>query len=525
MSKAYRIIPTLLALWLMGWVVLSWAAIQDDALIHLRYADNLYRTHLITYDGVHPNYGASSLLYVSLLAVLTPFVHSPNLPRGVSSVAHLILFGGIVLLITRFIPRSTSLARLLGLGFLGFLAVPSAVRWLDDGMETGLCLSFTALICFLAFRSSRTRSANTLESVIFVTVAFFSVSLRTETILLCAICSAILTIKALEESNGEARSLVDRIGLWFRAVLRSSYLLIGGLLALAATVYRMHFLLPDTALAKSHGAGIWLSVVLVSGHILLSALSFGLGFFFFWLLTLVLLFRAGQFSSSVLLANVVFPITLFLASIRGQEIQGARYLIWTFFFSTLWNILELAIPSSSPTHRTEDPVGRKLVYAFAALILIVQPVESRVMYSVLSARAKTLTQFQRQHLDVLHEKLGVAEDVGYIGYFSKAQICDIAGLVNGRAAASLDMWKRARICAALDPDFLFLNQSQIVLMTRYMSLDDWLICGQYDFKNIDTPDTHYLLLPPATAPGGCAAATGQSPSPVTSLLSVANPSS
>ena len=82
MTKIYRTVFRLLGVWLAGWIYLSWPAIQDDALIHLRYADNLFLHHFITYDGVHADYGASSLLYVALLAVLRNFTASPNLARA-----------------------------------------------------------------------------------------------------------------------------------------------------------------------------------------------------------------------------------------------------------------------------------------------------------------------------------------------------------------------------------------------------------------------------------------------------------
>jgi len=95
-NRAYRLVVPLLALWLVVWIAFSWAGVQDDGFIHLRYADNLFRTHLISYDGVHPNYGASSLLYVYLLAFLRAFTSSPTLPRVVSSFAHFLLFSGLV---------------------------------------------------------------------------------------------------------------------------------------------------------------------------------------------------------------------------------------------------------------------------------------------------------------------------------------------------------------------------------------------------------------------------------------------
>ena len=82
MTKTYRIALPLLGAWLAGWMYLSWAAIQDDALIHLRYADNLFLYHFITYDGVHGDYGASSLLYVALLAVLRGLTASPSACSG-----------------------------------------------------------------------------------------------------------------------------------------------------------------------------------------------------------------------------------------------------------------------------------------------------------------------------------------------------------------------------------------------------------------------------------------------------------
>ena len=114
-DKAYRWAVPVLGLWLATWILLSSAGVQDDAFIHLRYADNLLRTHLITYDGVHPNYGAYSLLYVYLLAFLRAFTASSNLPRVVSSCAHLLLAAGLLVLFFRSIPRDSSLARLLGL--------------------------------------------------------------------------------------------------------------------------------------------------------------------------------------------------------------------------------------------------------------------------------------------------------------------------------------------------------------------------------------------------------------------------
>ncbi len=516
MSKAYRIVLPLLLLWLVAWIVLSWPAIQDDALIHLRFADNLYLTHHITYDGVTPSYGASSLLYVILLALLRSVFTSPDLPRAVSSLAHLSLFAGLALLFTRNTIQRSPIARLLGLVFLCFIASPGTVRWLDDGMETGLAICLVALIAWLTFRQSSRTTTTLAEYLAFVLLGFSAVLLRTEFLLPCVLATLILILNRAQHDSHSYR-------VSFRALLQSSHLLLGSLLALAVILFKMHVLLPDTALAKSHGISSWRSVLTSTPQVLGGALSFGIGLLLFWLVTLALVHRAGRLNLPALIANSVFPVTIVLAMSRGQEIQGARYLVWTYFFSILWNILEVARlphlpPASSPQSTASQqftrPADKLLVYAILAIFLIAQPLEVKLMYHVLTVRAETLAHFESEHLNLLQGKLGAAFDVGYIGYFSQAQICDLAGLVNGRAPARLTTPLRAEACARRNPDFIFGNRSQIYLMSKHMSLAGWQICSQYDFTNLRQPDSHYLLLPPATADHLCHDITGAAPYPI-----------
>src|SRR6266851_4028464 len=294
-DKAYRWAVPVLGLWLATWILLSSAGVQDDAFIHLRYADNLLRTHLITYDGVHPNYGASSLLYAYLLAFLRAFTASPNLPRVVSSCAHLLLAAGLLVLFFRSIPRDSSLARLLGLILLVIMVSPSAVRWLDDGMETGLALCFVAALCWVTFRQSTRSTATLPQYLALVAFGFFAVLLRTELILLCGLAFAILTWKRLfvpEQGKQSNRRL--------RALLSGSHLLLGGLLALAFIRLKMHFFLPDTALAKSDGVANWPVALYVTGKVFAGALSFGAGIFLLWLLTIFVTLRASRFSITTL---------------------------------------------------------------------------------------------------------------------------------------------------------------------------------------------------------------------------------
>ena len=110
MLNIYRRFSAAFAAWLLVWMSLSWPAMQDDALIHLRYAANLLHHHTISYNGVHQDYGTSSLLYVFLLAGLYSFFASPILPRVVSSFFHLVLFGGLVWGLTREVRSGPRLA-------------------------------------------------------------------------------------------------------------------------------------------------------------------------------------------------------------------------------------------------------------------------------------------------------------------------------------------------------------------------------------------------------------------------------
>lgn len=495
----------------MTWIVLSWAGVQDDAFIHLRYADNLFQTHLITYDGVHPNYGASSLLYVYLLSFLRTFTATPDLPRIVSSCVHVLLIAGLVFLFLRAIPREAHLARLLGLITLVIFVAPSAVRWLDDGMETGLALCFVAMLCWFTYRQSTTPATTGLQYLAFVILGFFTVLLRTELILLCGLSFAIIAWSRFFASEDKAQS-----NQRLHALLGSSHLLLGGVLAIAFIRLKMHVFLPDTALAKSDGTASWYIASYVTAKVLAGALSFGVGVFLLWLLTIFLLLRAGRFSITALFANLAFPVLFALAAMRGQQIQGARYFVWTFFFSILWNVLQLScVP---PGDRVQTQSTSFTYCCFLALVLLALPFESRMLYPMLRGRAHLLKQFEGNHLENLQGKRGIALDIGLIGYFSRADICDMAGLVNGRDKARQTTQQRLVSCVATHPDFIFLDLGGIGYVANYLPINDWQVCSQYDFENVYQSNRHYLIVPRTTAPEVCKSIANTVPSEIAPLL-------
>lgn len=530
MTKTYRLLLLALSGWLAAWIWLSWAAIQDDALIHLRYADNLSVHRFITYDGVHPDYGASSLLYVALLAFLRSFTSSPDLARATSSVVHWLLFAGFAYAFCIRLPGGARVARLTEMLMLILIVMPSAVRWLDDGMETGLAVSFASLLAWLIHRECvqvrtvRVRTQRQLFSrgryLSLVVLAFLAVMLRTELVLLCGIGFLILT--SVDRADPRPESSV------WRRMLHHSHLLTGAGLAIFVIVATMHVLLPDTAVAKSHGLAHWFNPIHDTAVTLGGAFSFGTGMFLFWLITLALVagVSPGRIpTSSTLLANALFPVVLGLASLRGQEIQGVRYFAWTLFFSIVWNILELEsirARSLQPASSVQSIDRRSVVLlgAFLVLLVVELPFETQAMFRVLTTRSETMKSFESQHLEILRGKRGVASDIGYIGYFTQAGICDLAGLVNGRAAARLTSVERDQACARTNPDFLFGNVGQLESLAGLADFSGWVVCGQYDFANVRTLDTHFVAVRPSLASQVCRA-TGAHPEPLAALLSTA----
>ena len=495
------------ALWLTAWIVLSWAAIQDDALIHLRYAENLVAHHAITYDGVHPNFGTSSLLYVGLLAAASTVTRSPNLPRLVSSVAHAALFGGLAWIFLRRLERTSRLASLLSLILLALLISPSSIRWLDDGMETGIVLCGTASLACFAWEQSRRTTVTTGEFAGMALIGFLLVLLRTELAMLAGIAAAAMFAGRLE-AGGEGGCDRSVRGV-VQAAIRSSHLVLGCLLGSAAIVVTMGVLLPDTALAKAEGMGAWRLVLVATRVVMTSSLSVGAGLAIFWLLTLTLVVVRRRLDAATAVANLVFPVLVGLSMLRGQDIQGVRYLLWALLFPSVWNVLSLGRGRAGVAR--EVRAGNRSselapVYAFALLFLLELPFEAKLMYHVLTTRARTMRAFEGQHLEQLAGLEGVSMDIGYIGYFTHARICDMSGLVNGRAVARMGTLARVKRCADQNPGFAFGNSDQLDVLARYLPMSSWRVCGEYSFGNLRSPDTHFLVAPPAVADGICRAA-------------------
>jgi hypothetical protein len=511
MPKRYRSLTILLAVWLLVWLKLSWPAVQDDAFIHLRYAVNLLQSHMISYDGVHPDYGTSSLLYVWLLASLRALFQSPVLPRAASSIFHLALFVGLAWAFPRALRSAPRLAWAFALLLLAILVMPMAVRWLDDGMETSLTLCLVSLLVFSISRLGHSYDISKRSFAWLFTLGLVATFARVEFLLLMTVAS--LTLFFARKESVPPNGLRAHV----RLAASCAAPLFGSVVAAGVIYLCMHALVPDTAIAKANAQAPWIATLHQTISVFVSAMSVGATLLLFWLLTAaaVIVYKR-RVSLSMLAANSPFPIVLALAMQRGQEVQGVRYFVWTLVFPVLWNILELRWSAAEP-RRLPAHLLTFGAYGVAGLLLIAAPIESILLHREFRAREDSLAQFRTQHLERLSALKLVAFDVGYIGYFTQSPLCDMAGLVNGRASAALPFEDRVKVCAAGHPDYAFVSGFSLWELSNDLDLKGWSVCSEYDFANLRAPDLHYLIASPEATAEVCRAAA-EVPRPLETVL-------
>jgi hypothetical protein len=507
-DKWKTVVPVLFVFWLAFWLYRTRYAMLDDALIHLRYADNLHQLHMFSYDGLHPNFGASSLAYVGLLSLLRGITTGPLLAKITSVIAYLTLIVTVAVFALRL--RAALVTRALAYGMLLCLLSPMAIRWLTDGMETGLVILAVLVLAWLADREVHSPALSVSRALLMVAAGFLFVLLRIESLSLIALVSVMIFLgrENATAADGSHPSPLP-------AALRCLPLPLGALLA--ALLVRVYFgtLLPDTAIAKTGAPS--LGIAHAGLQVIASSFVLGIGTLLLWLLSAVCSWRAYRISRTTgtppglyvwvsLIANVYFPLVLSLACIRGQRIEGVRHVLWIFEFSLAWNILQLARwdRSHEDVQLMRKPFVRKAVYAVAIFLALLLPVDWVFAQRVMDERAQLFLKMQDSDFHLFQDKVVVAADIGFIGYFTGGEVCDLHGLVNGRAAAQATPDQRSQSCAQKHPAALFLSGSQMQVLGRYLDLHGWTPCQAYDFANVRTLDRHYLLVPAADGPAQCA---------------------
>jgi arabinofuranosyltransferase len=153
------------------------SAVVDDTFIHLQYARNLAAAGELSFNRGEPTYGATSPLWVALLALLDRA--GADITLACRLLAWLFAAGSIILVyrITEALDGRT------GAPLAASLIIASEawfLRWSAVGMET----SFAAFMILLTIDLSRSAARSSIRSALFGFVLFLGALSRPETLLL-----------------------------------------------------------------------------------------------------------------------------------------------------------------------------------------------------------------------------------------------------------------------------------------------------------------------------------------------------
>jgi hypothetical protein len=471
-----RVFITAAILWLSGWLWVGRHAMLDDALIHLRYASEVTRAGFPTFDGQDLSYGSSSPLYTFVLACLLPIARNPLLPKVTSVAAYLWLFGLSAGSALRKTPR-------IGWAALSVLLLsPMAQRWLTDGMETSLVCVLVLCLAGALTGSETTSTGNRFGSVLFFLFGLCLVLIRVE--LSLAIFFSVL---------GGVCVLSVR-----HAVRRLLPLALGGLAGLGLLLAVFGQLLPDTAIAKRTAPISLVEAVFQTGRSTAAALSFGIGLLGLWALTLAWGLKRGSQAERLALTatNLLLPSVVFLIAAHGQIIHGVRHLLWVYLFLIAWNLGILGRSQSRETGSGwPNPSAVRVGWASGLVLLaLAWSYETRAVATILESRSEVFRSMRSGGLERLRGELGAAYDVGFIGFFTGADLLDGNGLVNGRAVAEMSSAERIGRIGAAQPDFLFLTTQQAEGLAPFLKLSGYTTCHRYRTQNLRSEQIHILAL-------------------------------
>lgn len=207
-------------------------------------------------------------------------------------------------------------------------------------------------------------------------------------------------------------------------------------------------------------------------------MSLGVGLFGLWATSFWRVHRAGDLrvraASGVV--NAAGPNFWAATILSGQVTHGVRYFVPFYVFAIGWNLLSSPQAPWPSWARSTKTLGSAL-----AALACVWGVELWMLRSAVSSRATSLLALRSGGLDRLAGRRGIAYDVGQIGYFTGADICDVRGLINGRRMALLGGRARLDACWGRGPDFAFMSEVQA---RDFPGLLAWPLCGQYALDNL-----------------------------------------
>lgn len=454
----------------------------DDALIHLRMAELLLQHGFVTTDGQAVTFGTSSPLFLLIAAALHAAIDSDFTTKIISVVVYL----GFVVLLARLVWRSTVLERASWTALLVLAASPMGIRWLTDGMETSLAAIIALALGIAAIRA---RADTTHEALWLAAFAAAAVGTRVEMILMVALASATMGVR------GER--------------LAASAAAAGGLAGLLLLWASFGTILPDPALAKAAGVAMPAASLTGIATSFAGSMAFGVGLLALWLLGLIANLQ-GRVAPrlAVLLPNLALALFWCAIAARGQYVQGIRHVLPPLLFMVAANAALIGVvdPRGLVARLLPSTGWRMpLTYAAAAIAGFAFMSELAKFEAIVTNRSAAFLSLRSLELGALEGTNGIAWDVGHLMYFTKAQVCDVSGLVNGREAARAPESQRLESCLKRDVEFVFVTpENAAELIEKSGSrFADWPVCGQYLFQNVSTTAPHYLAVSPQRAAQIC----------------------
>jgi hypothetical protein len=267
----------------------------------------------------------------------------------------------------------------------------------------------------------------------------------------------------------------------------------GGLIGLMTVCAVFGHILPDTALAKRPPAGTSFDLLALLQSLLhthVSASMLGIGLFALWIASTYLAFqskvRDGRLA--LLSVNIGWPVFVILLIFTQQQLQGIRYFFFLYSFLIAWNA-SFVRDSIIRVRRTWVGLGVVLLVAWMGI-------DCYKVATLSAGRSDTWRTFSTVNLSPLRGRLGIAWDIGFVGYFTDGQVLDVNGLVNGRETAQLTERRRLELHARHPISFAFVNEKQLIDLSGQVDVSEWGCVLHADFPNASGgPDRHWLLVP------------------------------
>jgi hypothetical protein len=437
-------------------VVVARGFLLDDALIHVRNAESAL------HSGVPTSFADSSPLFLLLTTA--------GLALGgsfyVTKILSLAAFGALVALLVAATWRERHPpAQAIIVALLVLVLSPFGVKWLTDGMETSLAV-LMALMLAHTLDSERHRPVGT------GLIALSCVLLRPELVALVAVTAAGQVLRSNRRSATAAA--------------------LGGVAALAVLYGVFGHLWSDAAVAKERYGYSLAEFLELLADVAAGAGLLGVGLALAWLGLVAITIRAWRDDPALVLGEVSFPLVLAAIALRGEAVEGIRPLLPFLAFSLACGValVRRRLPAR--------PVHARVLLPLAVVALGAWTVDVFAFHRIVSVQARSMEAMRTRDWSGLQGHTGVAWDVGYLAWFTKAPVCDAQGLIDGRAFAQLSLPERLRQCAKV-ADFAFVDPARFRILTTALDMSGWRVCDRFDFAHRRGPVNVYLIVAPSLA--------------------------